>query len=726
MRRKLRTPALTATMLVTTGEMSAEKNLVPTSPAKSPNYWCTWYAQNYWINRGKDMKVLKGITNAAARDELTEETLFNKKDGWATTYLPRGRKDYIFLIDHGWQTKSAKKRIAGGPAFFNCVAEEKDFPRYAGLAPQEVLKKFNEDIKAQGWNSLGLWMRGNVTEEQARTFVKWSKFAGIKYWKIDGGDTVKFNCTKAKEELYPELILEYVTGAGGNINPKWNKDLPSYPSVYEIGYGLQKPMLKCLENSDTFRTYDASPLLMSSTTLRRTHDILKQTQQQPKYRAILNVQDDCNIAVGLGVLVASKRHPNYGERLLKGKDLHHQLSGPRRMQKRINEAERFGRWARIAPAFPAGEGVYLSSDNELIDQCKFTEWDTWARSTYGKLVSQSAPAVMARNMPLPKVESDGIPPFVCATTYPNGPTGIATEGRVTVENRWFEPRAKVTVKIKDASQPIGVVGRYKELVLEFAGSLSNLKQVLAQDLLADQSVNILDKVTVKDTVKDNQLIIAGELIDKIGTSAGDAGDNSVPGLVIQLIGKELPVAGSDFVPTPKIVTTAKVITAQPMKQVDGYLGMANVKKGKSQYLVTATDKAQVALKKLDKPMTTGKITVSWTMKPANISDATKNGFIVVSSDEDANAAICAGSWIGSNKITLFENDSTWGNDLIKVCQLKEELNCQLEVNLDLRTAKLTVDGEELKLQFSETITSINYIGFGVNKARTLFSTPVIK
>ena len=65
-----------------------------------------------------------------------------------------------------------------------------------------------------------------------------------------------------------------------------------------------------------------------------------------------------------------------------------------------------------------------------MDRCKFTEWDTWARNTYGKMVSQSAPAIMARNMPLPEVESDGPAPFVCAATYPNGATGIATEGRV--------------------------------------------------------------------------------------------------------------------------------------------------------------------------------------------------------------------------------------------------------------------------------------------------------
>lgn len=535
---------VTVVLLAAVPGWAGAPNLIPAARAETANYWCTWYAQNYWIGRGTDLQDLKSVTNANAREELNTHTVFNEMDGWATTYLKRGREDYIFLIDHGWQTKEPSERIAGGPAFFNLIADPRDFKAYANLEPKERLRIFNEQIKALGWHSLGLWTRGNVTAEQARTFVEWSKHAGIRYWKIDGGDIQAFHCFRAKQAIYPELILEYVTGAGGNINPKWDQDLESYPSVYDIGASKQKDMLRVLQHTETFRTYDASPLLMSVTTLRRTHDILKQTQQQPRYRGILNVQDDCNIAVGLGVLVASKRHPNMNERTFKGRDLHHQLSGKRCMQKRINEAERFGRWARIAPAFPAGEGVYLSSDHELIDRCEFTEWDTWAKATYGKMVAQSAPAVMARNMPLPRVEIDGEPPYVCATTYPNGPTGIATEGRVRLEDRWFHPRAKVSVKIKDASEPIGIVGHYGKLVLEFAGSVEGVTHVWAQDLLANEAIDIKEKVTLQGTT----IIIEGTLIDRIGTSAGDDGDISAPGMVIQLTGDALPVAGDGFMP----------------------------------------------------------------------------------------------------------------------------------------------------------------------------------
>ncbi len=714
------TSACVAILLTSHMLQAAGPNLVPPPRKETANYWCTWYAQNYWIGRGTDLVSLKGVSNQAAREELNEHAIFNEKDGWATTYLAEARQDFIFLIDHGWQTKDATKRIAGGPAFFNLVAESSDFPRYEGLSPADVLLQFNNDIKSLGWNSLGIWTRGDVTLEQAKTFVEWSKFAGIKYWKIDGGDTREFNSFKAKQELYPELILEYVTGAGGNLNPKWDQDLESYPSVYDIGGRLRSSMLKCLKHSDTFRTYDASPLLMSTTTLRRTHDILKQTQQQPEYRAILNVQDDCNVAIGLGVLVASKRHPNLNERTLNGRDLHHQLSGKRRMQRRMNEAERLGRWARIAPAFPAGEGVYLASDRELIDRCVFTQWDTWASNTYGKIVSQSAPAIMARNMPLPIVNSKGMPPYVCASTYPNGPVGISTEGRVCVDDHWFHPRATVSVQIKDASQPIGITGHFEQLVLEFAGDLDAVEHVWAQDLLADESIDIKSQVMIHGAT----MTIGGQLIDTLGTAAGEEGDQSSPGMVIRLAGDSLPKAGDEFLPVVEPVKDAVAAKSNLVVQQDGYFGDATLVPCRYGYRVVADGAAQVVLKELGESITSGKISVDWRMKPANRS-ATKNGLLVLSSDEDANAALCAGSWIGANEITLFENHSEWGHDLSRSLAVEGELYCRLDVDLDLRTARLTINGESIELAFSETVTSINYIGFGVHNAGTLFTVPMI-
>ncbi|MCP5534298.1 MAG: hypothetical protein H7A48_14100 [Akkermansiaceae bacterium] len=708
----------TLAILVLASKVHAGPNLVPARPSTEPNYWCTWYSQNYWIGRGSDLPNLGGVTNAAAREQVNERTVFDEADGWARKYLPRGREDFIFLIDHGWQTKDPAERVAGGPEFFSMVTDGKDFPRYAGLAPDEALRRFNADIRKLGWRSLGLWFRGNVTAEQARTFAKWSKHADIRYWKIDGGDTREFHCFKAKQEIFPELVLEYVTGAGGNINPKWDRELAAYPSVYDFGGSLREPMLACLKHSDVFRTYDASPLLMTSTTLRRVHDILRQTQQQPEYRALLNVQDDCNLAVGLGVLVASKRHPETNQRTYKGRDLHHQLSGPRHMQGRIDEAQRFGRWSRIAPAFPAGQGTYLSSELELVDRCRFTEWDTWARNTYGKMVSQSAPAIMARNMPLPVVEADGPPPFVCASTYPNGATGIATEGRVRPDERWSEPRAKVRVRIQDASKPIGVVGRYESLALGFAGPLGGLEHVWAQDLLATESEDILPHLSVEG----DTLVLSGDLIDRIGSAAATPGDRSAPGLVLRLEGERLPRAGDEFTPVVRAATGGKT-TGRPdpgaAKQADGFAGTAGLEKDGGGYNVRAEASTGYVLKRLPQTVTSGTYSVTWTMKPL-ADPRSRNGFVILASDDAARSAVVAGSWIGSKKMTVFENRDDWTSAPTRRCAAGEEVTCRLTVDLDARTAVLTIAGRSMETTFSESFTSISHIGFGVHQAATRF------
>ena len=117
-----------------------------------------------------------------------------------------------------------------------------------------------------------------------------------------------------------------------------------------------------------------------------------------------------------------------------------------------------------------------------------------------------------------------------ATTYPNGPVAVATEGRVNPEDQWFHPRAKITVRVQDASQSIGIFGHYDSLTLEFSETIEDRKHVWAQDLLATEATDILSLVDITN----NKLILPGDLIDKIGTSAGDKGDLSSPGLVIQL------------------------------------------------------------------------------------------------------------------------------------------------------------------------------------------------
>jgi hypothetical protein len=77
------------------------------------------------------------------------------------------------------------------------------------------------------------------------------------------------------------------------------------------------------------------------------------------------------------------------------------------------------------------------------------------------------------------------------------------------------------------------------------------------------------------------------LIDRIGTSAGDEGDLSAPGMVLQLDGKDLPVAGDAFTPVVDIARLA----ANPIVENDGYRGTASVKAHTYGFKLTPTGSA---------------------------------------------------------------------------------------------------------------------------------------
>lgn len=517
-----------------------EVDLVPDMPSTAPNYWCTWYWQNYLIRKGEpvtDPDPVKVYSNIAAREQMNEENIFGR-EGMAVVMLPRTRSDYYFLIDHGW----ADKHLKPNP-FFTLVMDTADFPRYAGLAPRDRLLHMNEDIKALGWRGLGLWVRGSPPEPEIRRMVEWSKYAGIEYWKIDGGDTKDFLAERIKKEIYPSLVLEYVTGAGP-LTPRWEeKGLSRYPSGYDPAQDPQRAarMLEILQHADVFRTYDAAPLLVTATTLQRVHDILSQTAGREEYGAYLNVQDDCNVAAALGLVVAAKRHPMKTPRWYKGKDYHLQIAGDRHVDRRLNEADRFVLWQRIAPPMPAGYGTYEASEKYLTDSIVFTESDTWYRPAYGKMVHQGAPAVMARNMPLPEVKISGLAPRVMAAKFPNGAVAVATEGRVTPEESWQHPRATVILKSVEEGKPIGIFGHYASLVLVFDRPLPENIRVYGQDLLADRA----EEITRQAARDGNRLILPGALIDSLGTLAGDPGDISVPGMVVEVVAAEGPGMGRE-------------------------------------------------------------------------------------------------------------------------------------------------------------------------------------
>ena len=115
--------------------------------------------------------------------------------------------------------------------------------------------------------------------------------------------------------------------------------------------------------------------------------------------------------------------------------------------------------------------------------------------------------------------------------FPNGSIAIATEGRVTPDQSWIHPKADIILKQAEVNKSIGIFGYYESLSLEFSQHLTEKIKIYAQDLLAKKAIDITRKVMINK----NSIIIPGDLIEEIGTSAGDEGDISAPGMVIQIM-----------------------------------------------------------------------------------------------------------------------------------------------------------------------------------------------
>jgi len=169
---------------------AAARNLVPDQPGTSPNYWCTWAAQNYIYGQGIedfDIAVLEGSQGAAyARANINEKLMFGP-EGWTHQFYPDCRSDLFFVLDDGWDVP-----LENTPAWYSSfILSEEKFPSFAHLKPAQRLKKLNEMIKAAGWRGAILWLAaeeasaviGNKTVEEYWTErIRWCREAGIEYW----------------------------------------------------------------------------------------------------------------------------------------------------------------------------------------------------------------------------------------------------------------------------------------------------------------------------------------------------------------------------------------------------------------------------------------------------------------------------------------------------------------------------------------------------------------
>jgi len=195
----------------------------------------------------------------------------------------------------------------------------------------------------------------------------------------------------------------------------------------------------------------------------------------------------------------------------------------------MDEVVRAVRWQRIAHPFAVGAGSFQASSEILRDGWQFNAGETWQHELVGATVWQSAPAILARNIDLPRVVGGPEKPFVFAARFPNGTVAIGAQERTQPGRAWYMPRCDVTFQAGDAPGPFGVFGEYRSLTVEFSKTISG-KRVLAQDLASDNAVDITRLVNFSV----NKIHFDGGLLRRLGLSHGTPGDRSSPGVVLAL------------------------------------------------------------------------------------------------------------------------------------------------------------------------------------------------
>ena len=398
-----------------------------------------------------------------------------------------------------------------------------------------------------GWKGTGLWLPSHphgdrkdgvimpdvLVREYYSEGLRASRAAGIKYWKIDygfRGDDLRFRemITRLTEEVAPVLYIEHGRG-GGPFNddecPWDTKNIHKTGSYrkWDDGRILQKAV-DIAGISHVFRTYDITQQLSVPTTLDRVAQILFELSGSGE-KVLLNCEDEPYLGAVLGCAIGIMRYPGTIEIAGYNYD-------PLKFKYRIDEVTRAVRWHRIAPAFGAGLTKNYLDSVMLTDSWIFSPGDGWAAWVIGREVIQIAPARVARGMQLAEVEFHSAPPYVICCQHPNGAIAVGTLPRVSSDQKIFYPLADVTIKVEDINQPIGIFGRFKSLTIHFPDTVDlENNRIYGQDLADDSAIDITKMIELKP----GQIVISGEVIEKIGLSAATEGDLSEPGMVLKFV-----------------------------------------------------------------------------------------------------------------------------------------------------------------------------------------------
>jgi hypothetical protein len=275
--------------------------------------------------------------------------------------------------------------------------------------------------------------------------------------------------------------------------------------------------------------------------------LLTQTcELQKDCKGLINVGEEPYVAATLGCTMGIMSHP-----LLRGSvirmlpdSFQNGISVEPTLKSEFHSFDHYVRalrWQRLAPAFSFRTGETVCSQNELEDSRTYTRepYPYDRNDLAGKTVRQSAPAIVARIAELPEVraaegETGEILPFVAASC--NRETGAYTVAALprTIDGlmNCTTPPAHVTCRGLSAEKPFAAFGHFASLTLVFDRPLSGAR-LYGGDLLLSDHGDITDLPGV--TLDGNRLVLAGELLDRLGSEGASFDDLADPGSVFKLI-----------------------------------------------------------------------------------------------------------------------------------------------------------------------------------------------
>ncbi len=461
---------------------------------KQYSYWCTWGTQNWVVSYGKGewtpekLAFLGDQAGASgARSMMNEASLFGE-DGFLQLY-PEIRSDLYFMLDDGWDVPYGAGDTISHKVFGSLELNEQRFPSVKGN-PQERLSELNNRVKAAGWKGLGIWIAAqratndyekpfsDVDKEYWETRIRWSKFADIRYWKVDWGSQTQNNnfrkfLTDAAKTLYPELVIEHATCM---IPVNGTEEQAVAGKICR--FADDKKICALAESvagfSQVFRTYDYLPALAAATTLDRVARLL------PVAEGYLNCEDEVYLGAAMGCQLGIMRS-KYG-------------IGVESENSRLDEPVAAVKWQRYAPPFVGGQ--FRCSSDILVDEYHFEKNETWYSVLNEKTVRQGAPMTVARNTQLPEVQSNGVLPYVVASRHPNGDYAVCVLPR-NVSNTSVYVGGYVTCKLDHQPERVAVFGNADQFDFQYKNAV-RIQKVIAQSLLDDGCQDITEVIELTE------------------------------------------------------------------------------------------------------------------------------------------------------------------------------------------------------------------------------------